>query len=231
MNLIAVALAPVIVLLIYVYKRDKYEKEPKRLLAKAFIFGIVSVIPVYFIETALTNYWHAKYALPNMPLNTAAYDAFVVAAFTEEFFKILVFFIFIWNNKNFNEKFDGIIYAVFISMGFAATENLMYVLGSGFTTGLIRAFTAVPAHAIFAVTSGYFLAFAKFKPSGKIFYLFLALAVPVLLHGIYDFILLSKNDLLLLFFVPYVIFILIIALKGMKRHSNASKFKPGNSSE
>ncbi|RLD51592.1 MAG: hypothetical protein DRI94_05640 [Bacteroidetes bacterium] len=225
MILISVALAPVILLLIYVYRRDKYEKEPKKLLAKVFIFGIISVIPVYFIETALTNYWHNKYALPSMQLNTAAYDAFVVAAFTEEFFKILVFFIFIRKNKNFNEKFDGIIYAVFISMGFAATENLMYVLGSGFSTGIIRAFTAVPAHAIFAVTSGYFLALAKFKPSGKLIYLILALAVPVLLHGIYDFILLAKNDILLLIFVPYVIFILIIALKGMKRHSDASVFK------
>ena len=225
MILISVALAPVILLLIYVYRRDKYEKEPKKLLAKVFIFGIISVIPVYFIETALTNYWHNKYALPSMQLNTAAYDAFVVAAFTEEFFKILVFFIFIRKNKNFNEKFDGIIYAVFISMGFAATENLMYVLGSGFSTGIIRAFTAVPAHAIFAVTSGYFLALAKFKPKGKIIYFFLALAVPVLLHGIYDFILLAKNDILLLIFVPYVIFILIIALKGMKRHSDASVFK------
>ena len=228
MILISVALAPVILLLIYVYRRDKYEKEPKKLLAKVFIFGIISVIPVYFIETALTNYWHTKYALPSMQLNTAAYDAFVVAAFTEEFFKILVFFIFIQKNKNFNEKFDGIIYAVFISMGFAATENLMYVLGSGFSTGIIRAFTAVPAHAIFAVTSGYFLALAKFKPSGKLIYLILALAVPVLLHGIYDFILLAKNDLLLIIFVPYVIFILIIALKGMKRHSDASRFKPEN---
>ena len=225
MILIAIALAPVIVVLIYINKRDKYEKEPRKVLIKAFVFGIVSVIPVFFIETALTNYWHTKYALPSMELNAAAYDAFVVAAFTEELFKILVFFIFIWNNKNFNEKFDGIVYAVFISMGFAATENLMYVLSSGFTTGLIRAFTAVPAHAIFAVSSGYFLAFAKFKPKGKIIYLFLALAVPVLLHGIYDFILLSKNDFLLLIFVPYVIFILVVAFKEMKRHSDASRFR------
>ncbi len=228
MILISVALAPVIVILIYINKRDKYEKEPRRLLIKAFVFGIISVLPVFFIETALTNYWHTKYALSNMPLQTAAYDAFAVAAFTEEFFKILVFFIFIWKNKNFNEKFDGIVYAVFISMGFAATENLMYVLSSGFTTGLIRAFTAVPAHAIFAVSSGYFLAFAKFKPKGKIVYLFLALAVPVLLHGIYDFILLSKKDFLLLIFVPYVIFILVVAFKEMKRHSDASRFRKKN---
>lgn len=229
MILIAVALAPVIVILTYINKRDKYEKEPLKLLIKVFVFGIISVIPVFFIETALTNYWHTKYALPNMPLQTAAYEGFITAALTEELFKLFVFFIFIWKNRNFNEKFDGIVYAVFISMGFAATENLMYVLSTGFGTGIIRAFTAVPAHAIFAVSSGYFLAFAKFKPKGKILYLILALAVPILLHGIYDFILLSKNDLLLLIFVPYVIFILIVAFKEIKRHSDASRFNPKNS--
>lgn len=225
MFLIAVALAPIITLLIYFNYRDKYEKEPRQLLSKVFIFGILTVIPVYFTETALTNYWHAKYSFPDMAVHTAAYDSFVVAALTEEFFKILVFFIFIWNNKNFNEKFDGIIYAVFISMGFASAENILYVLGSGFGTGIIRAFTAVPAHAIFAVTSGYFLALAKFKPSGKALYLFSALVIPVLIHGLYDFILLAKNDILLLLFVPYLIFILIAALKGMKKHSDNSRFR------
>ncbi len=224
MILISVALAPVILLLFYVYRRDKYEKEPKKLLAKVFIFGIIAVIPIIFIESALTNYWHTKY-YPDIHLHTAAFDAFAVAAFTEEFFKILVFFIFIWKNTNFNEKFDGIVYAVFISMGFAAAENLMYVLGNGFGTGILRAFTAVPAHAIFAVSSGYFLGLAKLKSSGKFINLFFALAVPVLLHGIYDFILLYQNKFLLLLFIPYLIVILILALKGMKKLSDNSIFK------
>ncbi len=225
MILLSVALAPVIVLLFYVNKRDKYEKEPKKLLIKVFLFGVISVIPIIIIETLLTNYWHEKYVYPDMRLHTAAYDAFVVASFTEEFFKIMIFFIFIWKNKEFNEKFDGIVYAVFISMGFAAAENLMYVFGNGLSTGILRAFTAVPAHAIFAVSSGYFLGLAKFKPRVRTIFLFFALVVPVLLHGIYDFILMAKSNTLKIVFIPYIILILIIALKSMKRHSDNSKFR------
>ncbi|NPA68734.1 MAG: PrsW family intramembrane metalloprotease [Chlorobi bacterium] len=225
MILTAVALAPVIFLLIYVNKRDKYEKEPASLLTKVFFLGILIVIPVYFIETALTDYWTRRYTAPDMQLHTAAYNAFAVAAFTEESFKILVFFIFIWNNKNFNEKFDGIIYAVFISLGFAAAENLMYVFGYGFTTGIVRAFTAVPAHAIFAVGSGYFLALAKFKPSLGFLYLPASFIFPVLMHGIYDFILTADGTFLIYLFIPYVILILITALKIMKKHSDNSRFR------
>ena len=111
--------------------------------------------------------WHNKYYYPDHHLATAAYDSFVVAAFTEEAFKYLVFLIFIWRNKHFNERFDGIVYATFISMGFAAVENVLYIIGSGLGTGILRAFTAIPAHAIFGITMGYFLARAKFRPNNK----------------------------------------------------------------
>ena len=226
MTLLAVSLAPVILLLLYLYKRDKYEKEPKKLLAKALIFGALTVLPVFFIETWLSGYWDNKYNYPANKLLTAAYDSFIVAAFTEELFKFLVFIIFIWSNKNFNEKFDGIIYAVYISLGFAAIENIMYVFGSGIGTGLIRAFTAVPAHTIFGITMGYFLAWAKFNPSKRFIYIALSISVPIALHGFYDFILMSQHNILLLLFIPYLIFMIIIGLRQMKHLSKISIFKP-----
>ena len=226
MMLLAVSLAPIVLLLIYLYKRDKYEKEPKKLLAKALIFGAITVIPVFFIETWLSGYWENKYNFPSNKLLTAAYDSFIVAAFTEEFFKYSVFFIFIWNNKNFNEKFDGIIYATYISLGFAAVENVLYVIDSGIGTGIIRAFTAVPAHTIFGITMGYFLALAKFTPSKRFIYIVLSIAVPILLHGFYDFILMSQHNTLLLLFIPYLIFMVIIGLRQMKHLSKISRFKP-----
>ena len=226
MTLLAVSLAPVILLLLYLYKRDKYEKEPKKLLAKALIFGALTVLPVFFIETWLSGYWDNKYNYPANKLLTAAYDSFIVAAFTEELFKFSVFIIFIWSNKNFNEKFDGIIYAVYISLGFAAIENIMYVFGSGIGTGLIRAFTAVPAHTIFGITMGYFLAWAKFNPSKRFIYIALSISVPIALHGFYDFILMSQHNILLLLFIPYLIFMIIIGLRQMKHLSKISIFKP-----
>lgn len=226
--LFAISLAPILLLLIYLYKRDKYEKEPIKLLIKVFIFGGLTVIPIFFIETWLGNYWDIKYNYPANEMLTAAFKAFLVAASTEEVFKILVFFIFIWKNVNFNEKFDGIIYAVYISLGFAAIENLMYVFSNGMQTGIMRAFTAVPAHTVFATSMGYFLALAKFKKNNTFIYLLASLFVPILLHGFYDFIIMSKNDLLLLLFVPFLIYMVAQALKQMKILSDASKFRIKN---
>jgi len=157
---------------------------------------------------------------------TAAYNAFFVAASTEEIFKYLVFIFIIWKHKDFNEMFDGIVYAAYISLGFAAIENLMYVFSNGIGVGFLRAFTAVPAHAIFGITMGFFLALAKFQTKGKIIWLFLSLVIPIALHGFYDFILMSQKEILLVAFIPYLIILIIVGLKQMKGLSDASRFKP-----
>jgi RsiW-degrading membrane proteinase PrsW (M82 family) len=225
LSLIGIALAPIVLILIYVYRRDRYEKEPRIVLIKSFILGALTVIPILFIEIALSNYWEQKYTLTNQMIK-AAYDAFIVAAGTEETFKYLAFIILIWRSKNFNEKFDGIVYAAYISLGFAAVENILYVFQHGMQTGFIRAVTAVPAHTIFGVTMGYFLAMAKFKNSNFFFWIFLSISVPVVLHGFYDFILMSGNNILLILFIPFLIAILILALKQMKFLSGISRFKP-----
>jgi len=223
--LLFLSIAPIILVAIFIYLKDKYEKEPKKLLFWAFFLGAVSVIPILVLELALGDYWEAKYSNTSPFVAGAAYDAFIVAAFSEELFKFLVFMILIWRNKNFNEKFDGIVYAGFISLGFAFVENIMYVFQNGMTTGILRAFTAVPAHALFGISMGYFLGIAKFRNDKKGQFIALALIVPILLHGFYDFIIMSKIDLLLLLFIPFLVFMLIMALRKMKEHSQASIFK------
>ena len=95
-------------------------------------------------------------------LASAGYTAFVVAGFTEELMKYLAFYFFFWQERNFNEKFDGIIYAVYISLGFAAVENILYVFSGGMGVGFVRAFTAVPAHALFGISMGYYFGLARF---------------------------------------------------------------------
>ncbi len=219
MTLIGISLAPVILLIIYIYYRDKYEKEPKKMLAKAMLFGALTVIPILFVETWLSGYWAGKYDYPSNKIPTAAYNAFMVASFTEELFKYLVFVIFIWKNKNFNERFDGIIYAAFISLGFAAVENILYVVQNGMGTGIMRAFTAVPAHAMFGIAMGFYFGRAKFSGNNPAFNLTAAFLIPFLLHGIYDFILMAENNFLLLLFIPLLVVMMIIALKQMKRSS------------
>jgi RsiW-degrading membrane proteinase PrsW (M82 family) len=225
MFLLNLSIAPVFIILFYIYLRDKYEKEPLKLLLKILLFGALTVIPALIIETALSYFGRIIHFIP---IVSTFYGAFVVAAITEETLKFSVIYLFIWKNKEFNEKFDGIVYAVFASLGFALVENVMYVFQYGSGVGLTRAFTAVPAHTIFGISMGFFFGLAKFTPNKKSFFLTISLLLPIILHGIYDFILMSEEDILLVLFVPYLIGILFFSFKLMKKHSDNSKFNPNN---
>ena len=221
MTALLASLAPVFIILFYIYLRDKYEKEPLGMLVKALLLGIVIVLPVIFVERLLMNLMpEAGKAV------SAAWHAFVVAGTTEELFKFLALYLLIWNSPSFNEKFDGIVYAVFVSLGFAGVENVLYVLDGGMQTALTRALTAVPAHAIFGITMGYYLGIAHMYLELRGKYLGRALLIPIILHGIYDFILMVEIGWLLLLFVPYVIVLYIWGMKKMKVLSDTSVFKP-----
>ncbi len=157
---------------------------------------------------------------------SAGWNAFIVAALTEEAFKFTALLILFWNNMQFNEKFDGIVYACFISLGFAAVENILYVSQGGVEVGLGRAFTAVPAHALFGVMMGYQFGLARFYPSERSRRLVLALTIPIILHGIYDFILMSGNPYILIVFIPYLVFLWIFGFRRIRNLSRRSIFRP-----
>ena len=218
MDLWVVALAPILIILIYVYIRDKYEKEPWSLLLKTILAGTLITIPILFFENVISSF-----CLNCQGIQLAAFQSFAVAGFTEELFKYLALFLIIRKNIHFNEQFDGIVYAVFVSLGFAAVENVLYVFQYGYTTGLIRAITAVPGHALFGVVMGFYFGKSLFNSKRK--YLILALLMPILFHGFYDFILMSENYILLLIFIPYLIYLWINGFKKMKYLSNHSRFK------
>ena len=220
MNLILIALAPVFVIAFYIWLRDKYEREPLSQLFLALTGGCLISIPVMFAEGWLGIPLQYLYGYAE-----AAWHAFVVAAFTEELFKFLALLILFWNNRNFNEKFDGIVYACFISLGFAGVENILYVTDGGAEIGLVRAFTAVPAHALFGVVMGYQVGLAMFFPQEKARRFFLAMLLPILLHGVYDFILMSGHPYLLLAFIPYVTFLWFFGLRRMRQLSDRSIFR------
>ena len=219
MDLILLSLAPVFIIGGYIYYRDKYDKEPMRFIWKALLAGALIVIPVIFVEQFLSIF------LPFFPgILNAAYHGFVVAAFTEESFKFLALFLLFWRTNIFNEKFDGIVYATFISLGFAGVENVMYVLQYGASTGFTRALTAVPAHAVFGVTMGFYAGQARFYDKKRKELLRKAILVPLLLHGIYDFILMTGYNWLLVFWLAFVVFLYISALKRIKTLSDQSIF-------
>jgi RsiW-degrading membrane proteinase PrsW (M82 family) len=219
-NLLFISLAPILIIAFYIYNRDKYEKEPIPLLLRALLAGVLIVLPVVLIEKLLSMPSEMMEGLP-----AAAYTAFVVAGLTEEGIKFLAFCFFFWNNKNFNEKFDGIVYSVYIALGFAGIENILYVFSGGYGVGLIRALTAVPAHALFGIVMGYYFGLAKFNQTQRKGYLILAFVLPLLFHGLYDFLLMSNSPILLILFVPIFIFFWIGGFKKMTIASDASSFR------
>jgi len=217
---IALALAPVFIIAFYIYFRDKYEKEPWSLLLFAMLMGVIIVLPITFFEEFMSLLGKGFEGILR-----SFWDSFFVASFSEEGFKLLVLTLLIWKSKEFDEKFDGIVYATFISLGFAGVENLLYILKSGVGVGLVRAFTAVPAHAIFGISMGFFFAQAKFYPRKRKKYLWYSFLLPFILHGFYDFILMSGLNILLLGFIPFIIYMWISGFKRMKQQNNASIFR------
>lgn len=192
--LIGVAVLPVIVLMIFIYFKDTYNKEPLRLLLKAFFFGVLSCLPAILTENVLS-----LFAPPEEQIVAhSLYMGFGVAGFSEELWKLLLLTLAIWRSREFDEYFDGIVYATFVSLGFACLENLGYVFASAdyagsLTTGIMRAIVSVPGHFLFGVTMGYFFSLAKFNPRRRLHNLFLALLIPMLLHGTFDSILFISN--------------------------------------
>ena len=220
MSLLIISLAPVLIIAGYIYFRDKYEKEPVRLLLYALLAGGLAVIPILFVEIFLDSFTES---FPG--LLSAAWNAFVVAAFTEELFKFLALYLLIWKSPEFNEKFDGIVYAVFISLGFAAVENILYVAQGGVNAGIMRAITAVPAHAIFGIAMGFYFGLARFYEKEQYTLKLKALVYPIILHGIYDFILMSEIVWLTGVFFLFVIFLYVWGSKRLKRLSDQSIYK------
>ena len=220
-----IALAPVFIIATYIYYRDRWEKEPIGLLLLSLLLGAIVSIPVVFIEHRLMQ--RPVFELDSL-LFSATYEGFVVAAATEELFKFLVFMLVIWNNRNFNEKFDGIVYAVFISLGFAGIENVLYVFSYGVEIGYMRAFTAVPLHALVAVVMGYHLGLAKMGTNRRNGHLLLALVLPILFHGFYDWILMIRQSWYLLLYVPFLYFLWHRAFRRIKTLSEESRFNPKN---
>ncbi|MDR2899096.1 MAG: PrsW family intramembrane metalloprotease [Clostridiales bacterium] len=223
MDLLTLAIAPVLVGLFYIYIRDKYEKEPLELLFTGVVYGVVITAPIARFENLITLF------VPNGGILTEAfYMSYVVAAFVEEAFKFIVLYFLVWRDKNLNEPFDGIVYAVFISLGFAGVENILYVMNSqfgGISTAFSRGFISVPAHGIFGVAMGVSFAMAKFESMHTKRRLFTAFFVPWFIHGTYDFILLSRMSYMMGLLGVFVAFLWLYAGRKISRFVELSPFK------
>lgn len=186
------AIVPSLLLAWYFYSKDVYP-EPKRVIWAMFFLGVVIVIPVLLVDWPIVHM--IKKHISNPYLGGLA-DAFLVAAIPEELFKFSVLFLYASRHKEFDEPMDGIVYGVIASLGFATLENVLYSLQGGLAVALMRAVTSVPSHAFWGAIMGYFVGQARFNPHGKKGRLwFKALFWPMVLHGLYDFPLLSMKRL------------------------------------
>ncbi len=206
--ILVTALLPVVFLLVYIYKSDPIP-EPKEQLIKAFIAGILIIFPVAIVEMIIQNLFFGGQDFSSSIIGAFG-QAFFVAALPEEAFKLLALWLLLRKNPYFDEHFDGIVYAVYISLGFAAVENVLYLftnLDSWIEIGVSRALLAVPGHYAFGVLMGFFYSRYYFghRSQHNKWLIFLA---PFLAHGIYDAIAMSSAVSPIYGFIGFVILVI-----------------------
>jgi len=220
-NLMALAIIPGLLIIIYVYRKDKVEKEPVKLIFRIIFFGVLSCIAAGFLEQLESRF------LPQYPEGSVEYavtTSFCMAALVEETVKFLAMRIGSWKYPGFNYRFDGVVYGVSAAVGFAVYENIMYVASYGLQTALVRAFTAVPLHAFCGVFMGVFYSYSKKasilgKGGSCVLYTILALLVPMLIHGTYDtFAFLGERGT-----VPLLIFVVILYVAAITTINKLSR--------
>jgi RsiW-degrading membrane proteinase PrsW (M82 family) len=229
---------PGVAICLYFFYKDIYNKEPRINLLLSFMLGAAAICPAILFEENFAG------KVIDGSVNGVAILAYFVVAFSEETSKFLGLRFYSFKKKSFDEPFDGIVYAVMVSMGFATAENIKYLIesdpGNELKLGLLRMVTAVPAHATFAVVMGYFAGRAKFEPKKSTGLLIVGLVSAIVCHGTYDFFLFlprysfvgmeAANQYLA--YGGFVSFIISIVLcrKLIRHQRNLSRemFKPTN---
>ena len=182
---LTVALLPAILLLLYIWKKDP-QKEPTGQLVKAVLWGVAICLPIGFVELGIQEVLFGGKMPTDLWSSTA--QAFLLAAVPEEAAKLFALWLILRKNPYFDEHFDGIVYAVCVGLGFAAIENVFYVLQSEeewLSVGIVRSLLAVPGHYAFAVLMGFYYSLYHFVDHSKKNAICILL-VPVIAHGIYD---------------------------------------------
>jgi RsiW-degrading membrane proteinase PrsW (M82 family) len=226
--LFIVSVLPVFLIGLFVYMKDR-EKEPAKLLVKLFLGGILSCIMtliISYIMEIIFPFFNADESTLNL-FELIIY-VFVGIALVEETCKWVMVYKISYNDKEFDEFYDMILYAVFVSLGFACIENLFYVYQNGVFTGIIRALLAVPGHACYGVLMGYYLGLAKINAlnnRGKYEkkYIALSIIVPTIAHGIYDYCLTTGKVIFIIIFFAFIICMYVYIVKKIKSISSINR--------
>ena len=217
------AVLPAILILLYAYKQDFFP-EPPKIVFKTFLFGCATVLAVDLFIDVLDDYSEKNFTGETYYF----FDSFIRAAFLEEFFKLIVIVFYCTRKSVFDEPMDGLIYGVAASLGYAAYENIDYVLHVGefapsFDMALTRALSAVPAHALFGIVMGFFVAKSINEKKYNYVYLILAILIPVAMHGSYNYSI--SSDLIHWQFVNVILFVsgvsVVFMFRNLKRKQKA----------
>lgn len=204
--LLSAAIAPGLALFSYFYLRNQMSTEPRRTLLQTFLLGLIITFPIMFIQ----------YVMQEEGVITNPYIVNVLFSSTlEEFFKWLIIFVFIFRHVEFDDPYDGILYGVAVSLGFATVENIIYLLTFGIDTAFLRALLPVSSHALFGVVMGYYFGKSKFTKNRSTEYLMLSLVSPLILHITYNTIMTFEKGWVYLI-APFMIYLWWVALKKVK---------------
>jgi RsiW-degrading membrane proteinase PrsW (M82 family) len=204
--ILSAGVAPGLALLSYFYLRDEYEPEPISIVLRTFLYGALLVFPIMFIQHVLDT---------EKLVSSELVAAFFQSGFLEEFFKWFILFYAIYPHVEFDEPFDGIVYGAAVSLGFATIENIFYLIANGVEHAMTRALLPVSSHALFGVIMGFYIGKAKFTDGKKAKWIILSLFIPFLLHGSYDYILLTQEHWIYIIF-PFMIFLWWFGLRKVK---------------
>ncbi|MCQ2141955.1 MAG: PrsW family glutamic-type intramembrane protease [Bacteroidales bacterium] len=225
MWLILAALLPEILLFYYIYRKDRYAKEPTNLLVRGFLFGVLSAL----LSFAFSSPMIALGVVPEDPVGVWDYIRLAVfgAGIPEELAKFVMLCLLLYKNPFFDEYFDGVVYAVTIGLGFAGFENILYLVqnySDWVSVGAARAVTAVPAHFFFAIIMGFFMSMARFGSSAyRMRNLAYALVLPILAHLSYDALLMVSSTSVALFGILSIVFVyFFIHLAKFSKHRISS---------
>ncbi|MCY9589398.1 glutamic-type intramembrane protease PrsW [Paenibacillus chitinolyticus] len=217
-SVLMAAVAPGISLLAYFYLKDRYETEPIHLVGKLFLCGVLLVIPAMVLQNSF---------MQEIGGDNHFTFAFFISGGLEEFLKWFVVYHLIYRHDSFDEPYDGIVYAVAVSLGFATLENILYAFANGISMSslLMRALLPVSGHALFGVMMGYYLGKAKFMRSQERKYLLASLFLPILWHGAFDYILLVAANNWIWFMLPFMTLLWIRTLWKVDRANDRSPLR------
>lgn len=216
-KLFFVSILPGIFWVWYFYKKDKYDPEPRKLILRDFLWGIILVVPAGLLEAPFGNL-----LTPQTPLFLLFLASILVIGIIEEGFKSYIVYKFHYNHPEFDEPIDGIIYGVTVGLGFAAAENLFYTVLYGYQVGLVRAVLTSLAHASFTGIFGFYLGRAHNENNKNL--IWSGFLLVAFFHGLYDFLVIG-GFMNILLTIAAIGLLQIYLASLIKTTSNKSPFK------